>query len=278
VAIAAVANAFHAQHKKVVVVLNIGGVVDVMQWRDQVDAILLAWQPGLEGGNAITDVLSGKVDPSGKLATTFPGKYEDVPSAKSFPGKEFPEQATTGMMGMKMVPAEVTYQEGIYVGYRYYTTFNVKPAYEFGYGLSYTSFSYSDLKLSSSTFKGTLTATVKVTNTGQAPGKEVVQLYVGAPAAKLDKPVEELRAFGKTGLLQPGKSETLTFVLTSADLASFDMPSSSWVAESGQYTVKIGASSTDIKQAATFTLPADLVVEKDHKVLAPQVSIDELKH
>lgn len=278
VVVTAIANAFHAQHKKVVVVLNIGGVIDVMQWREQADAILLAWQPGLEGGNAISDVLSGKVDPSGKLATTFPAKYEDVPSAKSFPGKEFPEKATTGMMGMKSIPAEVTYQEGIYVGYRYYSTFNVKPAYEFGYGLSYTSFSYSNLKLSSPTFKGRLTATVTVTNSGQVSGKEVVQLYVGAPAGKLDKPAEELRAFGKTGLLKPGQSQTMSFVLAAADLASFDTPSSSWVAEGGQYTVKIGASSADIRLSAGFTLPGDLVVEKDHKVLAPQVSIDELKH
>ena len=94
----------------------------------------------------------------------------------------------------------------------------------------------------------------------------------------MDKPAEELRAFGKTGLLQPGKSQTLNFLLTTADLASFDTPSSSWIAAGGQYTVKIGASSSDIKQAATFTLPADTVVEKDHQVLAPQVSIDELKH
>jgi beta-glucosidase len=278
IAVSAIASAFHAQHKKVVVVLNIGGVIDVMPWRDQVDAILLAWQPGLEGGNAITDILRGRVDPSGKLATTFPARYEDVPSAKNFPGKEFPDQATTGMMGMRSIPAEVTYQEGVYVGYRYYTTFNIKPAYAFGYGLSYTSFSYSDLKLSASTFKGRLTATVTVTNTGQVPGKEVVELYVSAPGKKLDKPVEELRAFGKTGLLQPGKSETLSFVLTPADLASFDTPSSSWVAEGGQYTVKIGASSTDIRLSATFDLPADLVVEKDHKAMAPQASIDELKH
>jgi beta-glucosidase len=106
----------------------------------------------------------------------------------------------------------------------------------------------------------------------------VVELYLSAPAGKLDKPAEELRAFGKTGLLQPGKSQTLNFLLTTADLASFDTPSSSWIAAGGQYTVKIGASSSDIKQAATFTLPADTVVEKDHQVLAPQVSIDELKH
>jgi len=276
--ITAVANAFHAQHKKVVVVLNIGGVIDVMQWRDQVDAILLAWQPGLEGGNAITDVLTGKVDPSGKLATTFPAKYEDVPSAKNFPGKEFPEKATGGGIFGKRVPAEVTYEEGIYVGYRYYSTFNVKPAYEFGYGLSYTSFSYSSLRLSSATFNGSLTATVTVTNSGQVAGKEVVQLYVSAPSGNLDKPAEELRAFGKTGLLKPGQSQTLTFVLTAADLASFDTPSSSWIAAGGQYTVKVGASSADIRQSGTFTLPADLVVEKDHKVLAPQVQIDELKH
>jgi beta-glucosidase len=276
--ITAVTNAFHAQHKKVVVVLNIGGVIDMMQWRDQVDAILLAWQPGLEGGNAINDVLSGKVNPSGKLATTFPAKYDDVPSAKNFPGKEFPEKATGGGMFGPRIPAEVTYQEGIYVGYRYYSTFNVKPAYEFGYGQSYTSFSYSSLKLSSATFKSRLSATVTVTNSGQVPGKEVVELYVSAPSGKLDKPEEELRAFGKTGLLQAGQSQTLTFELTAADLASFDTPSSSWIAAGGQYTVKVGASSADIRQTATFTLPADLVVEKDHKVLAPQVPIDELKH
>ena len=103
-------------------------------------------------------------------------------------------------------------------------------------------------------------------------------VFSSAPAGKLDKPSEELRAFGKTDLLQPGQSRTLTFVLTAADLASFDTPSSSWIAAGGEYTVKAGASSADIKQTATFTLPADLVVEKDHKVLTPQVSIDELKH
>src|SRR3954453_4102214 len=129
-----VADVFHAKNKKVVVVLNIGGVIEVASWRDNVDAILLAWQPGLEAGNAIAGILSGKVNPSGKLATTFPMTYQDVSSAKNFPGKEHPEQATGGTGFMRSVPAEVTYEEGIYVGYRYYNTFNVKPAYEFGYG------------------------------------------------------------------------------------------------------------------------------------------------
>ena len=277
VLIKTVANAFHAQHKKVVVVLNTGGVIDVAEWRDDADAILMAWQPGLEGGNAIADILSGKVNPSGKLATTFPVAYQDVPSAKSFPGKEFPEQAVTGMMGMKQVPAEVTYEEGIYVGYRYYNTFKVKPAYEFGYGLSYTNFTYGDFTLSSASFNGKLTATITVTNSGKVAGKEVVQLYISAPAAKLAKPAEELKAFAKTEMLQPGKSQTIQFVITADDLASFDTNGTSWIAEAGKYTVKAGASSEDIKKTASFQLAKDIVTEKCNKVLVPQVEINELK-
>jgi beta-glucosidase len=270
-----VANAFHAQNKKVVVVLNIGGVIEVADWRDDVDGILLAWQPGLEGGNAITDLLSGKVDPSGKLAVTFPMSYNDVPSAKFFPGKEFPDQAVTGNFGMKQIPAEVTYDEGIYVGYRYYNTYHVKPAYEFGFGLSYTSFSFRNLKLSSSQFQGKLTASVVITNTGKVAGKEVVQLYISAPLGKMNKPSEELKGFAKTGLLKPGQSETIHFNINSADLASFDTQRTSWVAAAGKYTVKIGASSIDIKQSANFNLSKEIIVEKDHKVLAPQVEIKE---
>ena len=271
-----VANAFHGQNKKVIVVLNIGGVIEVASWRDEVDGILLAWQPGLEGGNAITDLLCGKVNPSGKLATTFPVNYNDVPSAKNFPGKEFPEQATTGNFGMKQIPAEVTYDEGIYVGYRYYNTYNIKTAYEFGYGLSYTKFSYSSLKLSSSQFQGKLTASVVITNTGSVAGKEVVQLYISAPSGSMNKPNEELKAFAKTGLLQPGKSQPINFTINSADLASFDTKLTSWVADAGKYTVKIGASSNDIRQTGNFSLPKSIVVEKDHKVLVPQVDIKEL--
>ncbi len=273
-----VVDAFHAKHKPVVVVLNIGGVIDVASFRDKVDAILLAWQPGEEGGNAIADILSGKVNPSGKLATTFPASYNDEFSAKNFPGKEFPDKATTGMFGMKQVPAEVTYEEGIYVGYRYFNSFSVKPAYEFGYGLSYTSFDYSPVKLSTSGFDGKLTATVTITNKGKVAGKEVVQLYLSAPQVKLDKPSEELKGFAKTGLLQPGKSETLTFTLNAEDLASFDTNTSSWIAEAGKYNISIGASSLDIKSTASFNLSRELVVEKVHKVLTPQVNINETKN
>jgi beta-glucosidase len=272
-----ITDAYHAKKKKVVVVLNIGGVINVMPWRDYPDAILLAWQPGQEGGNAIADVLTGIVNPSGKLATTFPAAYADVPSAKSFPGKSFPEKATTNFLGMKAIPGEVTYEDGIYVGYRYYNTFHVKPAYEFGYGLSYTTFDYTNLKLSAASFNGSLNITVSVTNNGKVPGKEVVQAYLSAPSGKLDKPVEELKAFAKTNLLQPGQSQTLNFTLTPADLASFDTASSSWIADAGKYNVKIGASSQDIKQTTSFDLPKEIVVEKDNKVLSPQFQINELK-
>jgi beta-glucosidase len=272
-----VADAFHEQNKKVVVVLNIGGVIDVMPWRDQADAILLAWQPGLEGGNAIADILSGKVNPSGKLATTFPAAYSNVPSSINFPGKEFPEQATTGMLGMKAIPGEVTYEEGIYVGYRYYNTFGVKPAYEFGYGLSYTDFNYSNLKLSAPTFNGSISATVTITNRGKVAGKEVVQLYLSAPARSMDKPLEEIKAFAKTVLLQPGASQTITFNLTAKDLASYDPNQSAWIAEAGTYKVQAGASSLNFKQTASFNLPKEMVVEREHKALTPQLPINELK-
>ena len=272
-----IAAAFHAVHKKVVVVLNVGGVIEMASWQNQVDAVLLAWQPGMEAGNSVADVLNGKVNPSGKLATTFPVKYDDVPSAKNFPGKEFPEQATKGMFGMTQMPAEVTYEEGIYVGYRYYNTFNVKPAYEFGYGLSYTNFNYSNIKLSNTSFNKQMTVTADITNTGKVAGREVVQLYLTAPAAKLDKPSAELKGFAKTGLLAPGQKETVSFTLTESDLASFNTNATAWIADAGKYTVKIGASSLNIKQTTSFEMAKEVVTQKCNKVLVPQVEIHELK-
>ncbi len=270
-----VADAFHAKNKKVIVVLNIAGPIDVSQWRDDADAILLAWQPGLEGGNAMTDVLSGKVNPSGKLATTFPMTYADDPTGKNFPGKEFKDKPLPGMFGQKAFEAEVVYEEGVYVGYRYYSTFGIKPAYEFGYGLSYTDFTYSNLKLSSPTFTDKMTATITVTNSGKTAGKEVVQLYISAPTNKLDKPSAELKAFAKTTLLKPGESQTFTFTITSNDLASYQTKLSSWVADAGIYTIKIGTSQT-VKQSASFKLPKDIIVEKTTKSLVPKTPVNEL--
>jgi beta-glucosidase len=271
-----VSNAFHAKGKKVIVVLNIGGVVEVASWRDQVDGILLAWQPGLEAGNAIADVVSGRVNPSGKLAVTFPVNYEDVPSAKFFPGKEFPlpeGQKPNPMVGR---PSEVTYGEGIYVGYRYYDSFKVKPAYEFGYGLSYTTFKVGDVKLSSTDFKGSIKVTLTVKNTGKTAGMEVVQLYLSAPTPTLDKPEQELKAFAKTRLLAPGQSQAIAFTLHTADLASYYTDKNAWVADAGEYKVHIGTSSRDIVKTETFKLAKEIVVEKTHDAMKPQVPIDEM--
>jgi len=279
----AVCDAYHGKNKKVIVILNVGGVVETASWKDMPDAILLAWQGGQETGNSIADILCGNVNPGGKLASTFPIKYEDVPSAKNFPGKvigEAPQPSDEGgMMAAFMRPrdSEVTYEEGIYVGYRYYNTFKVPVSYEFGYGLSYTSFEYSGLKLSSTKFGKSITATVIVKNTGAVVGKEVVELYLAAPAVRLDKPESELKGFAKTKLLEPGESQTLTFTLDNWSLASFDPTSSSWIADAGTYTVKIGASCKDIRQTATFTLGKNLTVKKESVALVPKVEINELK-
>ena len=271
-----VSEAFHAQNKKVVVTLNIGGVVDVMQWRDQVDAILLAWQPGLEGGNAMADVVSGKINPSGKLATTFPTKYSDDYSSKNFPGREIPGSAKGGLFGQKQVDAEVIYEEGIYVGYRYFSSFKIPTAYPFGYGLSYTKFSMGNLKLSSPVMNDQIQVSITVTNMGNVAGKEVAELYISAPVNKLDKPIAELKGFAKTKTLQPGESQELSFTITASDLSSFNTATSSFIAEAGDYSVKFGNAEQTVV-SGIFKLAKDVLVEKVNKVLVPKVAINELK-
>ncbi|WP_369753628.1 glycoside hydrolase family 3 N-terminal domain-containing protein [Flavobacterium sp. WC2409] len=261
-----VSAAFHAQGKKVVVVLNIGGVIETASWKDKVDAILLPWQPGQEGGNSVADVFSGKVTPSGKLTMTFPVKYEDTPSAKNWIGTP-PEN-----------PTDVTYEEGVYVGYRYFNTFHVKPSYEFGYGLSYTTFDISNLKMSSKAFTNKMDFTVTVKNTGKVAGKEVVQLYLSAPSKSIDKPISELKAFGKTNLLQPGESQTITLTLNPKDLASFITSKNAWIAEAGTYKVAIATSSLDTKHTATFTLAKETIVEKTNSSFASDLKFTDLKH
>lgn len=273
--IRSVANAVHSQGKKLVVVLNIGGAIETASWRDMADAILLAWQPGLEGGHSMADILTGKVDPSGRLATTFPMAYSDVPSAANFPGTEFKNKAKPGSFGMPMIPAEVTYKEGVYVGYRYYETFGVATAYPFGYGLSYTSFTYSGLHAAVEGKE--VMVSVDITNTGAVAGREVAQLYISAPAGPLDKPAEELKAFAKTRLLRPGEKQTMHFVLHAGDLASFEPSASAWIADAGTYSIRLGASADDIRQTSSVQWPKTTVVEKVHDVLAPPAPIQELK-
>jgi len=258
-----VSEVYHADGKKVVVVLNVGAAIEIASWRDYADAILLAWQTGQEGGHVVADILKGDINPSGKLPTSFPIAYADVPSAKTFPAD--PANA----------PENSFYNEGIYVGYRYYNTFGVPTAYEFGYGLSYTTFEYSDLKLSSTSFSNKLSVTVNVKNTGKMAGKEVAQLYLAAPTTSIEKPVHELKGYAKTSLLKPGESESLTFELDRRSLTSFYSGISSWVADEGSYEVRIGASSKDIRLKASFSVSKRIIVEKLNDVLYPNVMLQE---
>lgn len=265
-----VTRSFHKKGKKVIVILNIGGVIETASWKNLPDAILLAWQPGMEAGNAIVDVLSGKVNPSGKLAVSFPVLYTDVPSSENFPGKVVTDDT--------VVNRRVIYEEDIYVGYRYYNTFNVETSYPFGYGLSYTSFSYDKLKISRKTFKDDIAVQVTVTNTGNTAGKEIVELYLHAPKKELDKPLQELKGFAKTKLLEPGESQEITFYINSRNLASFNTDESAWIADAGKYEIKIGASNEDIKLSESFRLAKKTLVEKVNKALVPQLKINESKN
>jgi len=259
-----VCDIYHAAGKKVIVVLNVGGVWETASWRDYPDAILMAWQPGQEGGYAVADILTGAVNPSGKLPDSFPLKYETVPSAGTFPG----EPAEN--------PINSFYKEGIYVGYRYYDSFDVPTAYEFGYGMSYTSFDYSDLELSSNSFSSKIQVTVMVKNTGNVAGKEIVQLYLAAPSTVIEKPVQELKGFAKTELLQPGESQQLSFELNARALASFWSGISAWKTDKGDYEVRIAASSKDIRLRASFNLSDDIIVEEVHDVLYPNFAMEEM--
>lgn len=259
-----ISEVFHQRHKKVLVILNICGVIETVSWRDLTDAILLSWQPGLEGGGAIADVLTGKINPSGKLTVSFPVNYQDVPSAANFPGTP------------ASYPAEVIYQEGIYVGYRYYTTFKVPVAYPFGFGLSYTSFTYSGLQVTRSGNMGKFIVNLSVKNTGAFTGKEVAEVYISAPGKSTDKPERELKAFVKTRLLKPGQSQKCTFMILPGDLASFDTAKASWIADAGSYTARIG-NAADTKLSKEFKLDNTITVEKTTNALAPVQKVNELK-
>ncbi|MCH5219141.1 MAG: glycoside hydrolase family 3 C-terminal domain-containing protein [Muribaculaceae bacterium] len=240
-----VTEAFHALGKKVIVVLNTGGVMETASWKHIPDAILLAWQPGQEAGNAVADVISGVAFPSGKLSMTFPLTVSDVPANNNFPtgsGSDFGDARRNHDYTL--------HDEDIYVGYRYFTSFDKPVSYPFGYGLSYTEFEYGKPVVRAT--RDGFEASIDVKNTGNAPGKEVVQLYVGAPAGEMEKPVFELKGFAKTAALQPGESQTLRFVVNSMDLASFNEDSSQWQTEAGNYRLMFGASANDIRATASF--------------------------
>lgn len=253
----AVYKAFNDAGKKVIFVLNVPGVIDTARWSDKADSILLAYMGGQDIGNSVADILSGDVNPSGKLTQTFPKQYTDIPSATSYSGADIVNGS----------PTKAYYSEGIYVGYRYYSTLNKDVSYPFGWGLSYTTFNYSDPTVTSNTLNGkgkngVVSLTVNVTNAGDVAGKEAVQVYISAPEVKLKKPAIELKAFAKTEKLNAGGSQKLTFNIPAYILASFDEDNNQWIIEPGTYKAYISASS-DISGVApiSFTVDKQVVVE-----------------
>jgi beta-glucosidase len=208
-----------------------------MDWVDAVDALLLTYYPGQEGGNALADILFGDVNPSGKLTVTFPKRLEDNPAYINYPGWK-----------------DVHYGEGIFVGYRYYEKKNVEPLFPFGHGLSYTNFAYSNLAIPVEVEQGeNFQVSVTVTNTGEVTGQEVVQLYIRDVKSRLMRPIKELKGFEKVALA-PGASQMVTFDLDPRALSFYDPHQQLWVAEPGAFEVLVGASSRDIRLQETFEL------------------------
>ena len=271
-----VCNAFHAAGKPVVVILNSGSVVETASWSQYPDAILCAWQPGMEGGNSVADLLTGKVNPSGKLTMTWPIAATDHPSTKNFPGylDAYSEDMMRSYSGSVAGHDYTNHEEDIYVGYRYFDTFQRNVAYPFGFGLSYTTFQLSKPVVKAKG-KDAVEVSITVRNTGSVAGKEVAQVYVQAPKGRLEKPAQELKAFAKTRELQPGESQTLTMTIPVRMLASFDEADSQWLTEAGTYTFRIGTSSRNI--AATAQLKLAEYTEKTSQALAPQQPLNLLK-
>ena len=272
-----VCNTYHAQGKPVVVIINSGSVIETASWSHYPDAILVAWQPGEEGGNTVADILTGKANPSGKLTMTWPIAAADHPSTKDFP-VVMPLYNYVEAKGNKKEGVQgydyTRHNEDIYVGYRYFDTFQQPVAYPFGFGLSYTTFAYSSLKVKEQK-NGSIEVSVVVKNTGSTSGKEIVQVYVAAPKGTLEKPAQELKSFGKTRELKPGESQTLTMTMQKRDLASFDEAGSQWLVEAGTYTIRVGANSRDIRLTAPLRLTE--YTEKTSNALAPKAELNLLR-
>ena len=236
-----------------VVVLSNGSAV-TMPWLDSPKALLEGWVTGQASGGAIADVLFGLVNPSGKLPETFPVRLEDTPAYINFPGEE----------------ERVRYGEGLFVGYKYYEKKRVRPLFPFGFGLSYTNFEYSDLRLSHSTItdRETLNLSVKVKNTGDMAGKEVIQLYVRDPESRLVRPEKELKAFAKVAL-EPGEERDVCFQLSGRDFAYYDSVRKTWHVESGDFEILIGSSSADLRAKASVYMNSSRVLKTTFHTLLP---------
>ena len=269
-------EAYHLAGKKVIVILNVGSSIETASWKSQPDAILCAWQTGQEGGNSVADILTGKANPSGKLTQTFPVSIFDVPASRDFPlyDRDFNQVDTyMGKPSNKKDVGYCNYEDGIYVGYRYFETAQAEVSYPFGFGLSYTTFAYSKPTVRAT--KDGFEASITISNTGNVAGKEVVQLYVTAPNGQVAKPALELKAFAKTRELKPGESQTIQMKVSNYDLASFIESESAWVADAGRYQIKFAAAVNDVRATSTYTLSKPLKVSVTN-ALAPKNPINEM--
>lgn len=271
-----VCTAFHKTGKKVIVILNVCGVIETKSWIGGPDAVLAAWLPGQEGGNSVADILTGKESPSGRLPMTWPASYNDVPSKDDFPTPDniSDDQLTEALRGFRDVRTTgdrknfdyTEYNDGVYVGYRYYTTKNVSVAFPFGYGLSYTTFKYGKPEVTTDV-AGNISVKVNVKNSGKVAGKEVVQVYVAAPGKDMDKPARELKGFAKTGKLNPGESETVEISIPYNSLASFNETASQWQVEGGTYRVMVAQNAADQKPLTAEVTEEAKVTETVHPCL-----------
>lgn len=239
----ALIQAVTAVQPHTVVILNNGAPIVMGNWIEGTAAVLEAWMMGQAGGGAIADVLFGRVNPSGKLSETYPLRLADTPAYLNYPGEN----------GM------VRYGEGLFIGYRYYDARELPVAFPFGYGLSYTTFAYSNLRAAADTFKDVdgLTVSVDITNTGRVAGKEIVQVYVHDHESRLIRPYKELKGFAKVSL-QPGETKTVSIPLNSRAFAYYDPAYQRWITENGQFDILVGASSADIRCRTTVTLQSTL--------------------
>ena len=255
-----------ANFDNVIVVLNIGGIIDTKFFHEieGLDSLLLMSQAGMRGGDAVVKVLNGEVTPSGKLTDTWAVNYEDYSSSEGFGAND--ENVT-----------QEDYTDDIYVGYRYFDTFNVTPAYEFGYGLSYTDFNI-DVK-DVTVDEENVTVDVKVTNVGkQYSGKEVVEVYFSAPDGALEKPYQELATYGKTDTLAPGESQELTLSYATTEMSSYSEDLAAYVMENGDYVVRVGNSSRNTSVEAVINLDSNKVTEQLSNQMVQDEEIDTLSN
>ena len=257
-------DAFHKKNKKIIMVLNIGGVIETESWKHLPDAILLAWQGGQEGGNSVVDILSGKITPSGKLPVTFPKNLSDHSSHSNFPKN--PKMTTINGLVKDLIfpPSEAPeklkvkdedytiYEEGIFVGYRHFDTKDLAVSFPFGFGLSYTDFEYGPMETIIE--NDTIHISLNIKNVGQFPGKEVVQFYTEKINSTIERPLQELKAFAKTKLLKSDEISRISVKIAIKELGYWDDKINNWSIENGSYRIKVGGSSRNIKQTSMISL------------------------